>query len=902
MISGLIARIRSLWTGMRKNDLDAEMRAEFEHHMALRARDLVTSGISPEDATRQARVEFGGTYNYKEAGRDARGLRWFDAFRVSWLDIKLGGRMLRRYPALAVIGSAAIGVAIAVGAGTLGVLTMLRDPSIPLSEGERIVGIQVWDTRTMGVDRKLLHDFVRWRAEMRTVREFAAFRQMTRNLGITDEGLELTVAAAMTASGFRIARVNPLLGRYLVDDDERLDAPAVAVLGHDLWVRRFGADSSIVGKSVLFGQKAHTIVGVMPAGFAFPVNYSLWIPLRADPSSFRPREGPQLIVFGRLAPGATLEAAQAEVAAIGLTRPDTNTEAFARLRPTVAPFAQSWMELDGPDMQLVIGSFQVGAVLLLIVICVNVAILVYARTATRQGEIAVRTALGASRARVVAQLVGEALVLAAVGAAFGLVILSVVSAQLQHPVLQSEIGPLPFWFSTSIPDATLLYVVALAVLAAVIIGAIPALQLTGRRVQASLQRLVTSTSSIRMGKLWTALIVAEVAFTVAIMPAATFVALLALKAAVTGPGFEANQYLSAIVAMDRDVSDVPVTPEAERAFARQFAAHRDEMIRRLGELSEVDAVTFSRAIPGDEGGSRIEIDSVSGTDTTRRVSSARLGRVAPGWFEVYGVPLIAGRTFGPSDADSTARAVVVNRSFVDTVFQGRSAIGRRIRQMWTENGAEQRGPWLNIVGVVSDFPAYVGGESRVAWYQAAGSEPIPAVALAIRTRGADPRAFSGTLRTIAAAVNPSLQLRDIQPLDDGIRSTHLPTMITGAGLSILTLSVLLLSAAAVSALMSVTVTQRRREIAIRIALGAERNRLLLSIFARAAAQVGSGIGIGLILAGSFNRLTSGEMLGGKGLVILPSIALFMIAVGTLSALGPARRGLSIQPSAVLKGD
>jgi putative ABC transport system permease protein len=144
MLSSLAARLRSLFNGARNNDLDAEMQAEFAHHMELRTRDLVHAGMSPEDAARQARVEFGGTYNYKEVGREARGLRWFDALRISWLDIKLGARMIYRYPGLTIIGGVAMGVAIALGAGVLGVIALMNDPEIPLDEGDRIVGIQVW--------------------------------------------------------------------------------------------------------------------------------------------------------------------------------------------------------------------------------------------------------------------------------------------------------------------------------------------------------------------------------------------------------------------------------------------------------------------------------------------------------------------------------------------------------------------------------------------------------------------------------------------------------------------------------------------------------------------------------------------------------------------------------------
>jgi predicted permease len=766
----------------------------------------------------------------------------------------------------------------------------------------------VWEG--YGPERRILHDFVRWRAEIRTVRDLGAFRPLGRNLASPDGQFEPVRGVAMSAAGFRIARVAPMIGRYLTEDDERHDAPAVAVLGHDLWVRRFGADTTVVGKAVLFSGKSHTVVGVMPPGFAFPVNYALWVPIRADPLAFKPYEGPSLFVFGRLAPGAKLEEARAELATVGVLQPEPVPNVHGRLRPTLMPFAQSWMELDGPDMELAYRSFQIGVTLLLIVICVNVAILVYARTATRQGEIAVRSALGASRARVVTQLFGEALVLAGVGAAVGLAILAVISSQVEGLLMQVGLDGLPFWQSARISGATLTYLVALALLAAGIIGVVPGLQLTGRRVHASLKRLSGGGASIRMGKTWSALIIAEVALTVTIMPVATYFAAESVKATLKGAGFAADKFLSATVWMDRDVF-APVTLDEERAFAAQFAARRDELIRRLRELPDVDAVTYASRIPGAEVDYRIEVDSVAGMDTVRgrngwppTMNVARMGEVAPGWFETFGVPLIAGRTFGPSDVDSASTAVVVNRTFVETVLQGRNALGRRVRQARWENGqVTVHGPWFDIVGVVADFPAYIDFESAyAAWYRVAGTSPSNSATVAIRTRAPEPSAFAVRLRETAASVHPSLHLREVQPLDEVIRASHLPIKLLATALVAVTLSVLILSAAAVYALMSVVVTQRRREIAIRIALGAERHRVLSSIFSRAAAQVGGGVAIGVILAASFNKLTDGELLGGIGIVIIPAIAVFMIVVGVLSALGPARRGLSIQPSAVLKED
>jgi predicted permease len=612
MMRGLLARARSLWEGIiRGRHVDAEIDEEFRMHIDMRAADLVKSGMAREDAERRARVEFGGRYNHKEAGREARGLRWFDVMRVSWLDIKLGARMLARYPGLTLVGSIAMGVAIAIGAGVLGLIALLKDPRIPLDEGERIIGVQVWSVNWNNPERRILHDLAIWRKELRTVDDVGAFRVVTRNLVSPDGRSEPVQAAAMSAAGFRVARVSPLLGRYLVDGDERAGAPPMAVLGYELWRARFGADSGIVGQQILLGGIAHTVVGVMPDGFRFPVNFQLWVPLRLDPLLFKPRQGPVLHAFGRLAPNVSLDQARTEMDALGARISQAFPQTHRLLRPRLLPFAQSWFELDSPETILMFRAGQAAVTLLLLIICVNIAILVYARTATRQGEIAVRSALGASRFRIVAQLFGEGLVFAGIGAAIGLAIIALAVAQTGSVLTQMGLDTfLPFWVKIGISPATIGYLIALAVLAAAVIGVLPALRMTGRRVQASLQRLSGGNSTVRMGKLWTSMIIAEIALTVAILPTAVFYGTEALKAMAAAPGFAAEQYLSGRLSLDREVSDTAPTPAQNRAFALRFARQRDELIRRLGAERGVQAVTFSASVPGSESSTRIELDAM----------------------------------------------------------------------------------------------------------------------------------------------------------------------------------------------------------------------------------------------------------------------------------------------------
>jgi hypothetical protein len=329
------------------------------------------------------------------------------------------------------------------------------------------------------------------------------------------------------------------------------------------------------------------------------------------------------------------------------------------------------------------------------------------------------------------------------------------------------------------------------------------------------------------------------------------------------------------------------------------------------------ATTFMREVPGSEEGGPIEIDSVTqaagrlwymwhdssrvtGDGAPRPYTFARSTGIDASYFRVFGVRLLAGRALSP--ADTIGNAVIVNRSFVDSLLRGRSAVGRRVRTVTVLQDGRRPGPWQEIVGVAEDFPAQASFDTPTpAIYRVASGRELYPAFLAVRTRG-DPADVSGRLRTIALEVEPALLVRDVGPLDARMRRANLPFEWLALALGAITLSVLILSAAGIYALMSVTVTRRRREIGIRVALGADRSRLLLGIFARASIQLGAGVATGIAAATIFNSLSRGELLGARSVVILPAVSVFMVAVGVFAAMMPARQALSIQPTVVLKED
>jgi putative ABC transport system permease protein len=882
----------------RADRAETDLAREIDAHLRLLEDTFVARGLSAGEARSAARRAFGGVEQIKEHQRDARGLRALDNW---WLDTKLGARMLIKYPGLSLVGCLGIAVAIACGTAAAVFDAVVHSP-LPLDEGERVVAIENWDVEVNNQERRILHDFAAWRDELTSVEELGAFRQIQRNLILEHRPAEPVSLAEITASGFRLPRVPPLMGRHLVADDERAGAPAVAVIGYDLWQTRFAAAPGVIGRTLQLGNVTHTIVGVMPEGFAFPLNDRLWVPLRANPSDYERRRGPGIFVFGRLAPGADLARAQAELTAIGIRTAALSPKTHDRLRPRVVPYTlQVFDDMEGWEIP---ASYVLSA-LLVGVVSVNVGILVYARTATRRREIAVRTALGASRRRIIGQLFVEALVLSALAAVIGLLVASAGLRQVE--VLIDQVGGLPFWMTISVSSATVVYsVMALTVLGAVIVGVIPALQATGRRAQSGLQHFAASASGLRLGRMWTTLIVVQVAVAVAFLPVAVGVGWAALSYGTATPGFAAGQFLTARMVMERQV---PPTAQAEayaRATNARFADRQAELMRRLAAEPGVARVIPLMSLPGVENEARIEV--ASAPDPAGHVVG--VGRVEAGFFDAFDVPILMGRRFnsGAIDTVSASRQVIVNRSFVERVLGGRHALGHRIRYLEGGPHADdaERARWYEIVGIASDFPtrAMTAGYAEAKIYHALEPGQAPAARIALRIRGEAPAAFAGRLREITTALDPALQLHDVRPLNDVLRDSQAPTRIAASAIGLGALSVLLLSAAGIYALMSVTITQRRREIGIRVALGADRRRILGSIFSRALGQLGLGVIAGLAVAAALDvasLATDGELVGGGGrIAILAGVGLFMMAVGVLAAIGPARRGLRVPATEALR--
>lgn len=851
--------------------------------------------------------------------------RWRDRRRggvmrmgPSWLDFKLGFRMLSRYPMLTVVGSLAMAVAIGTGAGTFEVITRVIDPSLPLPGGDRIVGLNYWHRVESGARPASAYDLLNWREGLRTVEAIGAFRLVQRNLIVGEQVGEPVDAAEISAAAFRVTGVPALMGRVLVDEDESPHSPAVVVLGNRLWKMRFGADPAVIGRVVRLGAAQATVVGVMPEGFAFPVRQNLWTPLRVRELPQEPGRGPGLRVFGRLAAGVELPEAQAELTTFGARVAERFPQQYENLQPRVLPYAESFLALP-QDFLVRAGIHSINAfgALFLLVVCGNVALLMFARAATREREILVRRALGAARSRIVMQLFAEALVLAAIAAVLGLTATDF-ALKWTLAAMSTEAEGWPFWFEGGLSARTLTYSAWLTILAAAVAGVIPALKVTRTNLELGLRQASAGAGGIRMGGMWTGVIVAQIAATVLFTAVAYVAQRQAAGIASAKAAFPAEEYLAVRLEMDRDGLAEETAGTADESFLRRYEATARELERRVAAEAGVAGVTLAERLPlMPSGGGVIELDDAGTSEpATGRKHFVTTTAVDLDFFEVFQTPVLAGRSFAPHDTTAGANTVVVNHLFVSQVLAGRNAVGRRMRYgVEDSQGIEEPGPWFEIIGVVRDLvpdpeaPMSLDNPAKPLVYHTLGSNRTPShpLYLATHVRSGDPISLLPALRRMAAEISPGLRLGDIQRLDQGT-SSDVRAWNGIAGFILLVSGIaLVLSLAAIYAVTSFTVSRRTREIAVRVALGAQISSIVANVFRGPFVQVAVGVAAGCVMMGGLVAVAMRDSDVGAGAVTRHAVLLLaygatMTGVCALACIGPLLRVFRVEPTDVLKDD
>jgi predicted permease len=812
---------------------------------------------------------------------------------MSWIDIKLAFRMLLRYPVLTLVGSGSLALAIAIGAAGFAFISLFLWPRMPLPDGDEIVLVQHHDRAANQPESRVVADFLRLRGGTTTLTDVAAGRGMARNLLMGDGLVEPISIAEVTASTFALARVAPIRGRVLTDADASAAAPPVVIIGERIWRERFGADPDFLGRTVLISDVPTAVVGVMPAAFRFPSIYEVWQPLKINESAVQPRAGIGVDIWARMKPGVTPAQANAELTVLSAQHAAAWPATHASLVADVQPATSS--EMNDPEERGLLASMNGVIALMVLLVSGNVALLMFARAATRESEIVVRTALGASRARLIGQFVAEALVLNILAAIAGLAIAQrVMHWGLTTFVLDANGGHLlPFWITSTLPPMSIAYGVGLAIAATLVTGILPAMKMT-RGVSSRLRETTAGGGGLKFGGVWTVLIVAQIAVTATFPAIAFIVKTAAWQREARQIGVPTDRYLTAELGR-----------ASEMTQARFEAAVR-RVREDLAATSGIARVALADHLPLMWNGHHvIEVDTGGEGPADEGLVGAHLvstAAVEPDFFRAFDALPLAGRLLAHADNTEVARVAVVNESFVRNVLGGRNAIGRRLKYRASSNGGQliPQQQWIEIVGVVRDL----GMSSDPAEPKEAGIYlPLNLHALSsVRIAGlvaGDMTAATNALRATAAKADAALRIGDVQPLAavtaNGVKTINYVVAAVG----MVSVAALVLALSGLYAVMSFTVSRRTREIGIRVALGSPRSRVVVTILRRPLMQLAFGSIFGALLTFGVSRLMELTVGFSLGLIAVGPI---IFAICLLACIVPARRALRVDPIAALRAE
>jgi len=797
--------------------------------------------------------------------------------------IRHGLRLLRRQPGLTALAVTALSLSIGLTTTMFSILDGLVLRGLPFEHADRLLHLEMQRPATAQYSLEVpVHDFMDWRARQASFEDLAAFRSQDMVLSSAGGGAERFLGSSISASAFRLVGVPAALGRTFSEAEDRPGGPPVVVLGHALWRDRFGSDAAILGRSVRVNGEALTVIGVMPEKFQFPIRDAMWVPLRPDPSAHDRGAGPTLEVFGLLKPGVSLEQARAEMTAIARSLETEHAVANAGLGSVVKPYATEYVGDNGVKMLWVMMATVFGVV---VVACANVANLLLGRAAERSRELGIRSALGASRRRLVAHLLSEALVLAGFGGALGLLFARLGVAWFNRSI---PLEDAPFWFEVRVDLAGAAFVLGLVALSALLSGLAPALQASRSDVSDALRDDTRTGTGLRMGRLSRSLVVVEVSLACALLVAA---GLMIRSITNLGPGrmpFDTEHVLMARIDLG----------EAAYPDAARRAAFHQELERRLEAVPGVRAAALMDAPPGIGGSrGRVMVEGEPVADE-RGLPLAVWSTVSPRFFETFGVGMQEGRAFTTADGAQAPRVAIVNRAFVRRFFPDGRALGRRVRPV--DQGAAPE--WLEVVGVAPDLNLTTPQRpQRECVYLPLAQSPDRQVFVALMTPGA-PASLAAPLREAVAGLDPDVPAQHIEPYAATLYEFTWGISVIARSFMAFGAAALLLASVGVYGVMAFAVSRRTREIGIRMALGASRRRVLLMVLGQGARQLALGAALGVALAVALGRLLSAVLVDVSPTdpATFGTVIVTLGLAGLAACLWPARRAARMDPLGALR--
>ena len=856
---------RTWWPWPSRGSRDDELDKEIAAHIALETEAFREAGLSSQEARQAAHRIFGNATLAKEDTRAVWTHVWLERLRA---DIRFAARLLRRHPAFSAVTLTVLALGIGATTAMFSVVNSVLLRPLPFREPDRLVMLEEkWLPRFPRFEASPL-DFLSWKKECQSYGDIAAFRPLFFNLSEGDLP-ERIAGLRVSANLPDLLGVSPILGRSFRGDEDAPGRNQVVLLGHGLWQRRFGADRGVIGRVVRMNGLAFTVVGVMPPAFRFPGEAEIWMPMGFTPEDLQSRNNHVLWAVGRLKPDVTPEQAQAEM---DLLMPRLHKDTW---RGRVVSFEDHYVG----EVRLALVVLFGAAGCLLLIACVNVANLLLARGAVREREISVRTSLGATRGRIVQQLLTETALLSLLGGALGLA-LALGAIKLVRTWPWPGIHRLE---ETSLDPFALGLAMAVSIGTGVLCGLSPALRLSRPDLHDAVKGSSRMAGSAGRTRIRNTLVIAEVALAVVLLVGAGLLLRSLWRLLDVPLGFNPQNVLAVSI-------NLPRTIYREPAQQVQFA---ERLLDRLKGVPGVEAVGISTACPltgvGDVG---IHFDGPPRMGTT-----ANYFRVTPGYLRVMQIPLIRGRLITEQDTSTSPPVVLINETMAHRFFPDEDPIGKRL---------DISGPTYmrEIVGIVGDIKQEsLRTPTPPQVYEPLAQKPGPTLHVLLRAPE-EPLRFAATVRREVRAIDNAQPISAARPMKEIVARSLTRDRFSVSILGAFAGLALMLAAVGLYGLVAYFVTQRTNEIGVRIALGAEPRGIQRLVVVQSLRMVLVGLGLGLVGAVVVTGILRSLLyeVNPRDPMTFAVVTLLLVVVALAAAFIPARRAARVDPVLALRAE
>jgi len=873
----LISRVLDVFVRSRR---DARLNDEIETHLDLLTTDLMATGLSPREARAAARRTLGGVDQLKSEYRDQRGLPLLDTFLQ---DVRFAGRLLTRDRGFATTAVVVLAIGIGVNNMFFTILNAHTIRGLPIAEASRIVYISTFDDRNRdrGVSFPEFLDLREGAESLAAVSAFSTAPAIVAGDGFAADRLTATF---LSSNAFDLLGIDAQFGRGLIPDDDATGSTPVVLLGNAVWQARYGGDPRVLGRAILVNGTLSTIVGVVPDRSGFPTTADIWLPLRLAPGfAAGNRDMRNLRALARLGDGVPLTKAAAEVDIIIGRSIQSNPKADQKMRARATPVDQQFFgRLTDPAWK----AFIAAGFLVVLISCANVANLMLAHSIGRAREFAIRTSLGASRRRILRQLLIEGVVLAGAGAVVGFGV-SLASVRLFRSAIPAN--ALPYWMDYSVDARVIAALVLVALCTVFLFALLPALQASKADVNAILKEGGRPAGG--RGSRWpTVFLTAEFALAVVLL------------SQTVANVRDASPPLPSDRAIDtRDVITAALTLPAPKMSTEERIQRYESVYERIRTLPGVTSVSMANALPL-MGGAEVALKAV-GTrhSTTDAIGNVRTVLIAPGYFRTIGIDLLHGRELTADDGTAASPVCIVNERFAAKFFPGISPLGQQIAL--TADSAAVAAEPVAIIGVAADIRQRPSRDPEPLVYVPYKTAPPVTLSVLLRIN-TDPARVVPLLRNAILTVDPSMPVYRIQAMSEVVRDADWNRRLSYVLVMFVTFVAVGLSTVGLYAVTAHGVSRRSQEIGVRMALGARSSAVLLIVVRRILIQLSLGFIAGILCTIAWQRMFGSANTGEKAFaaVSLAQVAATLLVVAAVACFVPARRALRLDPVAAIRGD